>query len=115
MARTYKTVGFSIPPQMVDRIEETIKKRNMTKSELFREIFRAWEKQNARNTDRDTDSEEAIMEFFAKIKKEERKNPETEKVDKDFYRTIANDLQRRAKERGRVITEGGEILEKEKV
>ena len=55
-------------------------------------------------------SDEAIMKFFAEVRKEERKSPETEKVDKDFYRAIANDLQRRAKERGLVIPEDGEIL-----
>lgn len=111
MARTYKTVGFSIPPQIVKRIEEITEQRNMTKSELFREMFRVWEKHDRR----DLDSDEAIMRLFAEVKEEERKNPTPKEVDMAFYRELAKDLQRRAKERGLIITEDGEILEKAEV
>ena len=45
MARTYKTVAFSIPPEMAEKMEKTAREKQLTKSEFFREIFRGWEKQ----------------------------------------------------------------------
>ena len=45
MARTYKTVAFSIPPEMADRVARTARERQLTKSEFFREMFRTWEQQ----------------------------------------------------------------------
>lgn len=45
MARTYKTMGFSVPPGIALRIDEVTRERHLTKSELFREMFRAWENQ----------------------------------------------------------------------
>ena len=59
VARTYKTVGFSIPPAIAERIERTAMARNMTRSELFREMFRVWEKE-ARL---DPDSDETILKL----------------------------------------------------
>ena len=47
MARTYKTMAFSVPPKMVTRIEETVKERQLTKSEFFREMFRVWEERES--------------------------------------------------------------------
>lgn len=45
MARTYKTVAFSLPPEMADRVARTARERQLTKSEFFREMFRTWEQQ----------------------------------------------------------------------
>ena len=47
MARTYKTIAFSVPPKMATHIEETVKERQLTKSELFREMFRLWEERES--------------------------------------------------------------------
>lgn len=44
MARTYKTVAFSIPPEMAET-EKTAREKRLTKSEFFREMFRMWEQQ----------------------------------------------------------------------
>jgi len=45
MARTYKTVAFSIPPEMAEKMEKTAREKLLTKSEFFREMFRMWEQQ----------------------------------------------------------------------
>ena len=39
MARTTKILGFSVPPSMVDEVEQIAKEERRTKSELFRRMF----------------------------------------------------------------------------
>ena len=111
VARSYKTVGFSIPPQIVERIERTARERNMTKSELFREMFRVWEKGERLNPD----SDEAILRLAAEEKEKERRNPTPLEEDMRFFTELREDLQRRAKERGLTVTEDGEIIETTRV
>jgi len=40
MGRTTKTITFSLPPDMADRVEEIMKQEGRTKSELLREALR---------------------------------------------------------------------------
>ncbi|HAW60465.1 MAG TPA: CopG family transcriptional regulator [Actinobacteria bacterium] len=42
MARTAKTLGFSVPPNLKKEVERIAKQEGMTKSELFREMLRAY-------------------------------------------------------------------------
>jgi CopG family transcriptional regulator/antitoxin EndoAI len=42
MARTTKTVILSLPPEMVDKIEELMKEEGRTRSELLREALRRY-------------------------------------------------------------------------
>ena len=42
MGRTAKTIGFSVPPEVKKEIDTLAKKEGMTKSELFREMLRAY-------------------------------------------------------------------------
>ena len=42
MGRTAKTIGFSVPPEVKKEIDTLAKKEGMTKSELFREMIRAY-------------------------------------------------------------------------
>lgn len=42
MSRTAETIGFSISPEQKKEIEKLAKKEGMTKSELFREMIRAY-------------------------------------------------------------------------
>jgi CopG family transcriptional regulator/antitoxin EndoAI len=42
MARTTKTVTLSLPPEMVDKIEELMKEEGRTRSELLREALRRY-------------------------------------------------------------------------
>lgn len=111
VARTYKTMGFSIPPAIAERIEQTAKARNMTRSELFREMFRVWEKE-ARL---DPDSDEAILKLAAEEKEKERLNPTSVEDDMRFFTALREDLQQRARERGLTVTEDGEIIETARV
>lgn len=40
VGRTTKTVGFTVPPAMAEDFERLAEKKQRTKSELFREMFR---------------------------------------------------------------------------
>jgi len=42
MARTTKTITLSLPPEMVDKIEELMKEEGRTRSELLREALRRY-------------------------------------------------------------------------
>lgn len=42
MARTAKTLGFSVPPSLKNEVERLAKQEGMTKSELFREMLRSY-------------------------------------------------------------------------
>lgn len=44
MARTAVTVGFSVPPEVAERIERIAREEGRTKSELFREMVRTYER-----------------------------------------------------------------------
>ena len=114
VARRYKTLGFSVPPMIATRIEEVVRERQLTRSELFREMFRAWEKldQQARL---DPDSDEAILKLATEEKEKERLNPTTLEDDMRFFTALREDLQQRARERGLTVTEDGEIIETARV
>lgn len=43
MPRTARVVAFSTTPEMVDRIDEVARSRGMTRSELLRDAFRAYD------------------------------------------------------------------------
>ncbi len=45
MARTAKTIGFSVPPDLKEEIELMAKQEGRTKSELFREMVRVYRAQ----------------------------------------------------------------------
>jgi len=42
VARTTKTITLSLPPEMVDKIEELMKEEGRTRSELLREALRRY-------------------------------------------------------------------------
>ena len=42
MARTSKTITLSLPPEMVDKIEELMKEEGRTRNELLREALRRY-------------------------------------------------------------------------
>jgi metal-responsive CopG/Arc/MetJ family transcriptional regulator len=53
MARTTKILGFSVPPEVAEAFKETAKRERRTKSELFREMFRLYQRYQARQRDAD--------------------------------------------------------------
>lgn len=111
VARKYKTIGFSVPPGIATRIDQVVKERQLTRSELFREMYRAWERQDRF----DLDSDDAIMRLAAEVKEEERLNPTPKEELVRRFEQFGSNLRRRAKERGLRVTEDGEILEKDQV
>jgi Ribbon-helix-helix protein, copG family len=54
MGRTTKVVGFSVPPVLADELERIAAEEHRTKSELFREMLRVYQKYRQQR-DRDTD------------------------------------------------------------
>jgi CopG family transcriptional regulator/antitoxin EndoAI len=42
MAKVTKTIALSLPPEMVDKIEELMKEEGRTRSELLREALRRY-------------------------------------------------------------------------
>jgi len=53
MARTTKVLGFSVPPEVAQAFEAMAKREHRTKSELFREMFRLYQRYQARQTEVD--------------------------------------------------------------
>ncbi|MDZ4655410.1 MAG: ribbon-helix-helix domain-containing protein [Coriobacteriia bacterium] len=45
MVRTAKTIGFSVPPELVDEVERIASAEGRTKSELFREMLRVYKRE----------------------------------------------------------------------
>lgn len=63
MSRTTKVVGFSVPPDIAQAVEQVAQEERRTKSDLFREMFRLYQryrKQRAWQEERWV--EEAIQE-----------------------------------------------------
>ena len=54
MGRTTKVVGFSVPPVLAEELERIAHEEHRTKSELFREMLRVYQKYRQQR-DRDTD------------------------------------------------------------
>ncbi|ETW92966.1 MAG: hypothetical protein ETSY1_41340 [Candidatus Entotheonella factor] len=53
MARTTKVLGFSIPPEVADAFEAMAQSEQRTKSELFREMFRLYQRYRTRQDQSD--------------------------------------------------------------
>lgn len=67
MARTTKVLGFSVPPEVAEAFEAMAKRERRTKSELFREMFRLYQRYQARQSDVD---DAWIMQMIREAKAE---------------------------------------------
>jgi len=74
MARTTKTLGFSVPPQVVREVESLARKERRTKSELFREMVRVYQRFRLQ---RDRDEVRWVENLIQETKAEQAKNPMT--------------------------------------
>ena len=74
MARTTKTLGFSVPPQVVREVEILARKERRTKSELFREMVRVYQRFRLQ---RDRDEMRWVENLIEETKAEQAKNPMT--------------------------------------
>ncbi len=108
ITRTYKTIGFSVPPGIAAQIDDQAKKLQLTKSEFFRDMFRAWQEKK----ERDQALEAMVMKAIAEIEEEKQTNPKTPKETLADVQDMAETLSARAKTLGLEITEAGDIIQK---
>ena len=72
MSRTTKILGFSVPPTLVDEVEQTARQERRTKSELFREMWRVYRRYSLQ---RDQDENRWVMNLIEEAKAEQVQNP----------------------------------------
>jgi len=104
-----KVVGFSVPSTLAREVEQVAKEEQRTKSELFREMFRVYQRYR-RQKDRDEDR--WVMNLIAKAKEEQKKAPlhphEVVRELKDLGREVAAEAKKRGiaqKDVNRIIYE----------
>jgi metal-responsive CopG/Arc/MetJ family transcriptional regulator len=97
MSRTTQILAFSVPPTVVKEIEALAKQERRTKSELFREMVRVYERYRAQ---RELDEQRWVENVIAEAKAEQAKHPmSVEEMLKDSDR-IARYGERQAKKLG---------------
>jgi len=74
MGRTSKILGFSVPPTLVKEVETLAKQERRTKSELFREMVRVYQRFRLQ---RDRDEDRWVANLIQEAKAEESKKPMT--------------------------------------
>jgi hypothetical protein len=74
--RTTKTLGFSVPPSVVKEVEVLARQERRTKSELFREMVRVYQRFRLQ---RDRDEARWVKNLIEETKAEQAKNPMTVK------------------------------------
>lgn len=74
MSRTTKILGFSVPPTLVKEVESLARNERRTKSELFREMVRVYQRFRR---ERDRDEARWISNLIREAKAGERAQPLT--------------------------------------
>ena len=74
MARTTKTLGFSVPPTLAKEVESLARRERRTKSELFREMVRVYQRFRLQ---RDSDEARWVENLIQEAKAEQAENPMT--------------------------------------
>jgi metal-responsive CopG/Arc/MetJ family transcriptional regulator len=74
MSRTTKILGFSVPPTVVKEVEALAKEERRTKSELFREMVRVYQRFREQ---RDRDEARWVANLIREAKTEETQKPMT--------------------------------------
>src|SRR5437016_3851563 len=72
MSRTTQIMAFSVPPTVVKAVETLAKQERRTKSELFRDMVRVYERYRIQ---RDLDEQRWVKNLIAEAKAEEAANP----------------------------------------
>jgi metal-responsive CopG/Arc/MetJ family transcriptional regulator len=97
MSRTTQILAFSVPPTVVKEIETLAKQERRTKSELFREMVRVYQRYRAQ---RELDEQHWVENVIAEAKAEQSKHPiSVEEMHKESDR-IARYGERQAKKLG---------------
>jgi len=97
MSRTTQILAFSVPPAVVKEIENLAKHERRTKSELFREMVRVYERYRAQ---RDSDEQRWVENLIAEAKAEQSEHPLTVKEMLKESDRIARYGERQAKKLG---------------
>ncbi|MBI3330314.1 MAG: ribbon-helix-helix protein, CopG family [Nitrospinae bacterium] len=74
MGRITKVLGFSVPPALAEEVEQVAKAERRTKSELFREMFRVYQRYRQQ---REQEEERWVTELIREAQAEQEKNPLT--------------------------------------
>jgi metal-responsive CopG/Arc/MetJ family transcriptional regulator len=74
MPRTTKTLGFSVPPTLAKEVESLARKERRTKSELFREMVRVYQRFRHQ---RDREEARWVENLIQETKAEQAENPMT--------------------------------------
>jgi Ribbon-helix-helix protein, copG family len=74
MGRTTKTLGFSVPPKVLKEVEFLARKERRTKSELFREMVRVYQRFRLQ---RDRDETRWVDNLIQEARAEQARNPMT--------------------------------------
>ena len=72
MSRTTQILAFSVPPAVVKEVETLAKQERRTKSELFREMVRVYERYRMQ---RELHEQRWVENLIAEAKAEEAKHP----------------------------------------
>lgn len=97
VSRTTQVLAFSVPPAIVREVEALAKRERRTKSELFREMVRVYERYR---NQRELDEQRWVENLIAEAKAEEAANPmSVEEMLKDSDR-MARYGERQAKKLG---------------
>lgn len=72
MGRTTKILGFSVPPTVVKEVENLAREERRTKSELFREMVRVYQRYREQ---RERDEDRWIRNLIEEAKAEEIRRP----------------------------------------
>ncbi len=74
MTRTTKVIGFSVPPAIVQELEEIAQEERRTKSQLLQEMLRVYQAYRKQRPESEID-EAWVMRLIAETQEEERQNP----------------------------------------
>lgn len=97
MARITKIIGFSVPPSLAEAMDDIAKQERRTKSELFREMFRVYQRyrqQRAQVEDR------WLEELIREVREEETQQPMSQEELLTEEATLARYGARQAKKLG---------------
>jgi metal-responsive CopG/Arc/MetJ family transcriptional regulator len=70
MSRTTRVLGFSVPPTLVEEVEQTARQERRTRSELFREMWRVYRRYRLLR-----DRDRWVMTLIEEAKAEQARNP----------------------------------------
>ena len=108
MGRVTKVIGFSVPPALAEEVEQVAKAERRTKSELFREMFRVYQRYRQQ---REQEEERWVMELIREAQEEQAKNPMTPEELAQELKELGRDVSEQAKKRGITYKDVNRIID----